>query len=57
MKTYKVRASYITTCEVEIKAENLEQAYQLAKELDGGAFDTTIDGDDWQIDHVTEVTA
>jgi hypothetical protein len=24
--------------------------------LDGGVFETTIDGDDWQIDRVTEVT-
>ena len=55
MKTYKVTATYVTTCEVRIQAENEQQAYAIAKDLDGGAFETTIDGDDWQIDHVQEV--
>lgn len=55
MKTYKVTATYITTCEVKIQAENEQQAYAIAKDLDGGAFETTIDGDDWQIDNVVEI--
>jgi len=55
MKTYKVTASYTTQCTIEIEAEDEDQAYQLARELDGGSFETVIDGDDWQIDHVTEV--
>ena len=57
MKTYKVIASYTTQCIVEIEAENEDQAWQTAINLDGGAFETTVDGDDWQIDRVTEVTA
>jgi hypothetical protein len=54
MKTYKVTASYRTCCTIEIEAEDEDQAYQLARELDGGAFETTIDGDDWHIEYVTE---
>mgnify|MGYP003350534998 CR=1 FL=1 len=55
MKKYKVIASYVTQCEVEIEAEDMDQAYLIAKELDGGSFKTTIDGDDWQIEQVTEL--
>ena len=57
MKKFLVTASYITTCHTEIEAETLEEAFQLAKELDGGIFETVIDGDDWQIDKVTEIEA
>jgi hypothetical protein len=55
MKTYKITASYMTQCTVEIQAENEEAAYLAARELDGGEFQTDIDGDDWQIDRVEEV--
>lgn len=54
MKTYKVTASYVTRCTIEIEAEDEDQAYQLARELDGGSFQTVMD-DDWHIDHITEV--
>ena len=52
---FKVRASYVSLCETEIEADNQEQAYKLAKQLDGGVFDTTIDKDDWQIDWVMPI--
>ena len=55
-KKFKVTASYVQECVVEIEAENREEAYLLAKEMDGGDFDTIIDGDDWQIDSVVEIT-
>jgi hypothetical protein len=55
MKTYKVTASYVTYCQVVIEAENDERAYQLAKGLDGGAFEKSVDGDDWHIERVVEV--
>jgi hypothetical protein len=55
MKTYKVTASYTTQCTIEIEAEDEDQAYQLARELDGGSFETVIDGDDWHIERITEV--
>ena len=55
-KKYKVRASYQAMCETEIEANSLDEAYELAKKLDGGSFDTECDPDDWHIEDVTEVT-
>jgi len=57
MKTYKVTASYRTFCTVEIEAENQDQAYEIANQLDGSVFEGTIDPDDWQIEHIQEQTA
>ena len=57
MKTYKVTASYITYCTAEIEAESLEQAIELARDLDGGYFEAQIDGDDWNIEDVEEIEA
>lgn len=54
LKKYKVIATYSAESEVYIEAESEEQAYALAKEC--GGFDGTIDQDDWQIQHVKEVT-
>lgn len=55
VKKYRVRASYQSTCEAEIEATSLDEAYELAKELDGGMFDTEIDPDDWHIEDVEEI--
>ena len=57
MKQYKIKASYISTCETIIEAEDENEAYQIAKDLDGGVFDTRLSGDDWQIDGVFELGA
>jgi hypothetical protein len=57
MKTYRVTASYRTFCTVEIEAEDQDRAYDIAKELDGSVFESTIDPDDWQIEHIQEQTA
>ena len=38
MKKFKVTASYTTYLETYVEAEDLEQAEQLACELDGGEF-------------------
>jgi len=57
MKRYKVKASYISSCETIIEAEDDQEAYQIAKDLDGGCFDTHLSGDDWKIDHVFELDA
>ena len=57
MKTYKVTASYRTSSTVEIEAEDQDQAYDIAKELDGSVFESTIDPDDWHIEHIEEKTA
>jgi hypothetical protein len=57
MKRYKVKASYISTCETIVEAEDQQEAYQIAKELDGGCFDAHLSDDDWQIDDVFELGA
>lgn len=54
-RKFKVRASYQALCETEIEANSLDEAYELAKQLDGGSFDTHCDPDDWHIEDVTEV--
>jgi hypothetical protein len=56
MKKFKVTASYVTECTVEIEAENVDEAFSIAKKMDGGMFESTIDPDDWQIEDVIEVT-
>jgi hypothetical protein len=55
LKTYKVIASYQNICETTIEAENENEAYLIAKDLDGGIF-KSIDQDDWNIERVVEVT-
>jgi hypothetical protein len=55
MKTYKVTASFSTYCQVFIEAESLEEAIELAHEMDGLTF--RPDGQDfWQIEDVEEQT-
>ena len=58
MKTYKITASYITYVSTTIEAKSEEEAYQLAKNIDGGSYD--IDSaqglGDWDIYDVLEVT-
>jgi hypothetical protein len=53
-RKFKVRASYQAMCETEIEANSLDEAYELAKELDGSSFDTHCDPDDWHIEDVWE---
>lgn len=54
MKRYRVVASYITYCENEIEAESMDEAYQIAEQMEGGDF--YYKGiDDWQISEVAEV--
>ena len=55
MKKFKVTASYITYCTTEIEAKTLEEALELARDLDGGCFESQVDGDDWNIDDVVEI--
>lgn len=54
-RKFKVRASYQAICETEIEANSLNEAYEMAKELDGGVFDTYCDPDDWHIEEVMEI--
>ncbi len=57
MKTFIVTASYITYCTAEIEAESQEEAYEIARSMDGGDFDPEpFGGSDWEIEEVREVT-
>jgi hypothetical protein len=53
-RKFKVRASYQAMCETEIEANSMDEAYELAKQLDGSSFDTHCDPDDWHIEDVWE---
>ena len=56
MKKYKATAMYSSSCAVIIQAESEDQAYQIAKEMDGGSFTPSDDdSSDWRIDRVVEV--
>jgi hypothetical protein len=58
MKTYKVIASLTTYFFEHVEANSEDEAYTIAKAMDGGAFipvDQGIGGD-WSIDSVSEVT-
>lgn len=59
MKKFKVVASYITYCTAEIEAEDRDDAYQIARSMDGGDFnaDQIHGGDDWNIEQVEEIEA
>lgn len=57
MKTYKVTASYRTFCTVEIEAQDQDQAYDIAKELDGSVFECDTNPSDWEIEYVEETEA
>jgi hypothetical protein len=56
MKKYKATACYHTICIVEFEAEDEDQAYELARDMDGGNF-TSTDIGDWRILDVAEVDA
>jgi len=54
MKTYRVLASYTTYCSVTIEAENEDEAFEQATQMDGGDFNHDTYGD-WDIDQVIEL--
>ena len=54
MKRYRVIATYITPCEAEVLAADAEEAYRLARELDGSDFEM-LPSDDWKIEEVQEM--
>jgi hypothetical protein len=55
MAKYKVYASYISFCYIDVEADSEEQAYEIAENTDGGDFKQTELGD-WRIDRVVEVS-
>ena len=55
MPKFKVIAVYYTYCTAEVEAENVEQAYEIAQDLDGDAFKPSNEHFDWHINEVTEI--
>ena len=57
MKKFRVVASYVTYCTAEIEAEDADDAFAIAKSMDGGSFDADEhSGSDWNIEQVEEIT-
>lgn len=57
MKQFKVIASYTTFVYTTVEAENEDQAYELASDIDGGEFEP-LHGDDmsdWSINEIEEI--
>jgi len=54
MKKFKVVASSISYYTVEIEAENDDEAWDLARDMEGGDFEAEDTGD-WEIYSVSEV--
>jgi hypothetical protein len=54
MKKFLVYASYVNYVKTEVEAENIDEAKEIAYELDGGDFKDTGHGD-WNIDDIVEV--
>ena len=57
MKKFKVTACYYTYCTAEVEAETEDQAFEIARDMDGGDFTASGDNYDWHINQVKEVTA
>lgn len=55
MPMFKATAVYYTYCTAIIEAENVDQAYLLAKDMDGGEFKPSNENFDWHINEVTEI--
>ena len=49
LKTYRVKATMESYCYIDIQAENPEEAWDIARDTDGGNFNDTGDGD-WIVD-------
>jgi hypothetical protein len=58
MKTYLVNASFRVHVHAYVEAENVDQALDIAYDMDGGDFERDRGDDlaDWSIDDANEVT-
>jgi hypothetical protein len=54
MKTFKVTAHYVVYLHTEIEANDENEAWEIAKNMDGSMFQDHED-DNWRIDDVYEV--
>lgn len=55
MKTFYIKASMTTYCETTIEAENEDEAWSIAQDMDGGDFDAIDDDGGWDILTVNEI--
>ena len=53
MKKFRVIAVMTTYLETEIEANDVDEAYEIAEDLDGGEFTPIKDSGDWEIYEVT----
>lgn len=53
-KKFIVYASYVNYFKTEIQAENLDEAKDIAYELNSDDFKSASYGDDWNIDTIVE---
>jgi hypothetical protein len=56
MPKFKIMASYLKYCELEIEAENIDEAKEIAYNADGGDFTPCDKYGDWNIDSVKEIS-
>jgi hypothetical protein len=54
MKQYRITAYYTTSCFTYVDAKDEDEAYNIAREMDGGSFENADKGD-WRIVDVEEV--
>ncbi len=54
MKKYMITAYYTTACFAEVEATDEDEAYNIAREMDGGVFSSLADRGDWRIVDVEE---
>ncbi len=55
MKKYMITAYYTTACFAEVEATDEDEAYNIAREMDGGVFSSLADRGDWRIVDVEEI--
>lgn len=56
MKKFKVTACYYTYCTAVVEADLEEEAFEIAREMDGGYFTASNQFYDWHINNVEEIT-
>jgi hypothetical protein len=54
IKKYRVYASYSVFTHVDIEAENISEAKEIAYNMDGDSFHGRIELGDWNIDNIVE---
>lgn len=55
MKTFYIKASMTTYCETTVEAENEDDAWLKAKDMDGGDFTAIDDDGGWDIVTIAEM--